>query len=190
MRTKLDEFRNVLASTNPPVLDSLRPGLFRTQVETGLANLPFRISSDAIELYTWADAAPDELFEILPGAYLIPFDRALSEFREIHPMHRAFDAIFPQRYRDCFRFLGDLSDGGFAFGRIDSPSKGSIVGLCIHAEWRLAFASLEKLIDTAIECYREGVFASSDMPDFDKYYEIGRRSNPDMEYWSQETAES
>jgi hypothetical protein len=88
----------------------------------------------------------------------------------------------PQRYRDCFRFLTDTSDGGYAFGRIDSPSEGQIVHLCIHSPWLLAFRDLECLLRTSIECYRQGIMSTdSDLPDFEAYFELVAQMNTGME---------
>ena len=150
MRRKLEQFREALAASDPHALTLLRPGLAPDQVEERLSRLPFNITPDAVELYTWADGTFEKPVEILPSGYFMGLDDALAEFEQLAPMQDELDAMFPQQYRDCFRFLNDFSDSGYAFGRVDSPSEGKIIDLCIHDKWRLAFESLEKLIDTAI----------------------------------------
>jgi hypothetical protein len=62
---------------------------------------------------------PDFSFEILPGAYFLPFGTAFAEFDETYAMRAELEEIYSERYRDCFRFLPDKSDGGYAFGRVD-----------------------------------------------------------------------
>ncbi|MHC4743497.1 MAG: hypothetical protein ACYS8Z_16410 [Planctomycetota bacterium] len=182
IRNKLEEFREVLAASG--AVGSLLPGLSRDEVEERLSRLPFEISADAIELYTWADGPFYDSVEILPGGYLIGLEQTITSFEKLAPMQDELDSIFPQQYRDCLRFLHDLSDGGYAFGRVDSPSEGKIIDLCIHDEWRLAFESLDKLLDTAIECRRRGVFRENDeICDFNLFYSIGRELNPGMETW-------
>ena len=126
----------------------------------------------------------DGRFEMLPGAYFIPLNEALLEFEEVHGIRDELEQIFPERYRDSFRFLTDWSDGGYAFGRIDSPSQGEIVHRCIHAPWLLAYHDLADLLKTSIACYRQGVMRSgSDPPDFRAYYELAARMNPGLENW-------
>ena len=190
IHTKLDEFKDILAKTSTKSLDLLNPGLAREEVEEKLSDLPFQISPDAVELYTWSDGVHSygvdkfiDPLEILPGAYYISLDQALYEFNEFYKLKDQCQEIFYQKYFDSFRFLSDHSDGGYSFGRIDSPSNGCIVNLCIHHEWELAYQSLEHLIDTAIECRRRGVFRNHDMPDFEMYFKIGAELNKDMDLW-------
>jgi hypothetical protein len=168
---------------NPASAESLRPGLSTEVAKQKLAGLPFQITPDAVALYTWADGA-DARFEMLPGAFFIPLSEALAEFEEIYGIREELEQIFPERYRDSFRFLSDWSDGGYAFGRMDSPSQGQVVHRCIHASWLLAFHDLADLLKTSIECYRQGVMRSgADLPDFRAYYKLAARMNPGLENW-------
>lgn len=183
---KLEVFRELLANQEPLTLAKLRPGLPRDEVQAKLATLPFQISDDAVTLYTWADASfkqTDEPPELLPGSHFYGLDTSLAEFEQLYPIQQDLDETFAQPYRDSFRFLGDYSDGGYSFGSLEAPCNGAIVDLVIHAEWQLAFESLEKLIDTAIACRQRGVFSDLEIPDFDPFYEIGRELNPGMLAW-------
>jgi hypothetical protein len=169
---------------NPDAARSLRPGCLPDLVKRRLDALSYKITPDAISLYSWADC-PRFTFEILPGGYFLPFEEAFAEFDEIHAMRAELEEIFPERYRDCFRFLTDKSDGGYAFGRIDSPSEGQIVHLCIHSPWLLAFRNLEHLLRTSIECYRQGIMTDdSGLPDFMAYFELAAQMNPGMELYT------
>lgn len=133
-------------------------------------------------MYEWSNGIGSNL-EILPGAYLFPLEIAFDQFGTLQSMKDELQRIFYQPYYDCFRFLEDYSDGGYAFGRIDSPSKGKIVGLCIHAKWQIAYNSLSDLLKTAIECYKRGAFDDPDMPDFKMYFRIGKEMNAPLKYW-------
>lgn len=168
----------------PAGIAALRPGLPRSLILEKFAALPYRISPDVVALYEWADGA-DDGFELLPGGFFMPLERSLDEFWQLDPYREEFESIFHQPYRDHFRFLSDRSDGGYAFGRLDSPSAGQIVSLCIHAPWRLVFTNLDALVVTATECYRRGVFPrdSNEIPDFDQYFRIGKELNPNIEDW-------
>jgi hypothetical protein len=168
---------------NPDAVRQLRPGRSPDLVRRKFDAFPYKITPDAVSIYSWADC-PRFSFEILPGGYFLPFEEAFAEFDEIHAMRAELEEDCPQRYRDCFRFLTDKSDGGYAFGRIDSPSEGQIVNLCIHSPWLLAFRNLERLLRTSIECYRQGIMSDLDMPDFMAYFELAAQMNPGMELYT------
>jgi len=127
----------------------LRPGLSLDLIQEKLANLPFRVSDDVIELYSWADGS-DSAFELLPGGYFISLDEALVDCSMMQEMKDKLLKIFFEPYYDSLRFLSDWSDGGYAFGRIDSPSDGQIVKRCIHEQWAIAYRDLPALLSTAI----------------------------------------
>jgi hypothetical protein len=178
-------YRELLAEVkrvNPSMAARLRSGLERALVEKKLAKLPYQITPDAASLYGWADGA-DGPFELLPGGYFIPLSEAMRDFRVIHKVTRDIDEEEDPYRRDCFRFLSDWSNGGYAFGRVDSPSKGRIIKLCIHAPAEIGFSDLEHLLKTSIECYRRGIMQSDEMCNVVKFYKIAARMNPDCNVW-------
>jgi hypothetical protein len=184
MRHLFEELLAEIQRASPIAAETLRPGLPPDRVKEKLAKVPFQISPDAVALYSWADGATAGL-ELLPGAYFITLDEALLHFELEHQMKDQLQAVFFEPYFDSFRFLSDLSDGGYSFGRTDSPSEGHIVRLCIHAPWRLAFRDLTAVLKTSIECYRSRVISPvSNTVDFKAYYELAARMNPGMEYWT------
>jgi hypothetical protein len=169
--------------TDPEVVRRLRPGLPAEIVREKLATLPFRVSDDAVALYSWADGA-DGLLKLLPGAYFVSLDEALAECNMMQDMKDELQEIFFNPYFDSLRFLSDGSDGGYAFGRVDSPSEGQIVDRCIHAQWSIAYRDLPALLTTAIACRRQGVFGSgSDVADFEEHYRLAAELNPGVENW-------
>ena len=167
---------------SPSTATTLRPGLSRLVIEEKLATLPYKITLGAVSLYESADGA-DGPFELLPGGYFIPLEQALKEFNVFHKLAHEMDEE-EDPHRDCFRFLSDWSDGGYAFGRVDSPSKGRIVKLCIHATWLIGFSDLEHLLKTSIECYRQGIMRTDDRsPDFARFSQLAARLNPGYTVW-------
>jgi hypothetical protein len=173
-RDLLSEVRNANRSAAAP----LRPGLPRDVVEAQLATLPYKITPDAALLYEWADGA-DGPFELLPGGYFIPLAQAMKQFKVFDELAEDLDQD-EEPHRHCFRFLSDWSDGGYAFGRVDSPGEGRIVKLCIHATWQIGFSDLEHLLRTSVECSRQGVIESSD---FKRFHQIAARLNPAYHVW-------
>ena len=118
-----------------------------------------------------------------PGGYFVPLKQAMDQFKVFHKLAQGMDEE-EDPHRDVFRFLSDWSDGGYAFGRVDSPSKGRIVKLCIHATWLIGFTDLEHLLQTSIECYRQGIMQSEDeSPDFTRFYKLAARLNPGYAVW-------
>jgi hypothetical protein len=79
--------------TDPEVVRRLRPGLPAEIVREKLATLPFRVSDDAVALYSWADGA-DGRFELLPGAYFISLEEALADCTMIQDMKTELQEIF------------------------------------------------------------------------------------------------
>ena len=183
MQELFDELVAEIRRTNPITAPALRPGLAPDVVREKLASLPFQISPDAVALYSWADGSNGK-FEMLPGAYFCSLDEALLHFNIRYSAKDQLQGIFFEPHFDSFRFLEDFSDGGYSFGRIDSPSEGQIVSLEIHAPWTIAFRDLAALLRTSIECYRQGLLCPDlDTADFVRYYELAGRMNPDMEAW-------
>lgn len=185
LRELISELLEEVRRVDPGAIEVVRPGVAPERAEQRFAALPYEISRDAASLYEALDCVEPLLLGILPGAEFIGFDRALQEFEEIHGIRDELEEIFPEPYRDCFRFLTDRADGGYAFGRIDSPSQGQIISLEIHAPCMLAFPDLEHLLKTSIECYRQGVIRpESGLADFHAYYRLAATMNPAMEKWT------
>ena len=183
MKTLLRELLEVAKRVSPLTTAMLRPGLARHVVEKKIASLPYEITPGAALLYEWADGA-DGPFELLPGGYFIPLKQAMDQFKVDHELAQEMGEE-EDPHRDCFRFLSDWSDGGYAFGRVDSPSKGRIVNLCIHATWLIGFSDLEHLLKTSVECYRQGIMRSGDdPPDFMRFYKLAARINPGYKVWA------
>lgn len=182
MEKLFEQLEKEMFAVNPAMKEALAPGMARADIEAYVRRIPFNISSDIINLYQWSSGAGYHL-EILPGVYLVPLEEGISNIEQLYPMKDKFQEIFFQPYYDNFRFLGDWSDGGYSFGRIDSPSEGRIVGLCIHDLWRIAYNSLSDLLRTAIECYKRGVFANPVKRDIKMYFQIGKELNSPLEYW-------
>ena len=114
----------------------------------------------------------------------MPLSAVIEEFKIVHPLDEELNRAFPERYRECVRFLNDGSDGGYAFGRVDSACKGRIVSLCIHEPWMIGFRTLEDLLRTAIASYRAGIFRPDpEIPDFFAYFRLAARLNPGLKVW-------
>lgn len=188
MLDKLKQLEQLIIEQDPASRSLFVPGPSEAEVAAKLKRLPFAISDDALKWFSWVDMPQETFFErqieILPGAYFMGLNQALEEFEAIYLMRAELEEIFPEPYRDQFRFLSDFSDGGFGFGAVDEPCQGRIIHLTIHENWHLGFVSLERLIDTAIACRREDVFNNVDVTDFDRYYTIAKRMNPGMDAWS------
>lgn len=179
----LVELRAEIHRRAPEIAARLRPGLRKELIRQKLASLPFAISQDAVHLYSWADGADGRL-EFLPGHFFLPLDCALDESFQVHAIRTELESVFHQKYRDCFRFLTDYSNGGEAFTSLTGAGGGRIAQLTIDAEWQLAFEDAGSMAETALECWRKGIIPAAGVNDFAEYHAIARRLNPQMERWS------
>jgi hypothetical protein len=181
MKRLFAELIEEVRRARPETLQSLRPGWSPEALRRRFDGLPYSIAPDAVSLYTWTDCTEAD-FELLPDTFLVPLERAFQDFESVHSRRAEFERIYNERYRDCFRFLTDHGAGGYAFGRVDSPSKGQIVMLCVHEQWELAFVDLKHLLQTSIACYRQGIMtAASGLPGPRAFLELAARMNPGME---------
>ena len=57
MQQLFDQLIAEVRPTSPEIAGRLRPGLPTELVREKLATLPFRVSDDAVALYSWADGA-------------------------------------------------------------------------------------------------------------------------------------
>jgi hypothetical protein len=79
---------------NPDAVRQLRLGHSPQLVQRRFETLPYKITPDAVSLYSWADC-PDFSFEILPGAYLLSFERAFARFAQMNPGMELYAANWP-----------------------------------------------------------------------------------------------
>ena len=180
MRELLAEYRSVIAKHHPALSDVLRPGLPRNEVIQKLGRLPFAITDDAVELYCWADGVEGCWINLIPIAYFMPLDEAISRFEHLLPHQAEFEKIFPQQYRQSFPFLSDRSDGGYGFGALEQPCYGRIISYEIHAEWTIGFNSLSDMVNAAIQGYELGLLDDEGEWDIFGFSKLVRNLYPDL----------
>ncbi len=74
-RCPIKEYRSVIAARHPALEAVLRSGLPRDAVKQRFATLPFAITEDAIDLYSWADGAEDGRVNMIPISYFYAAQR-------------------------------------------------------------------------------------------------------------------
>lgn len=154
LQEKLKDYRILVKKYHPELHHNLQPGLSRSNIIELLSQLPFAISPDAIDLYSWANGVKDKSIDLIPISYFMSLEEAIQQFNLLLPFQDEFENIFPQKFRRSFPFLSDHSDGGFGFGSTEDPCNSKIISYDIHSEWSIGFNSLSDLIETAMEGYK------------------------------------
>jgi len=149
MKSLLSQYRSVIDEYHPELSRALRPGLARESVVEKMSSLPFEISSDAVELYCWADGINQTKGKphLIPISYFVPLESAIRNFESLLEFREMY-GDFGQQYSESFPFLSDGSDGGYGFGSTDAPCSGRIIEYVIHDEWQIGFHSLTDLVET------------------------------------------
>lgn len=180
----LRELRAEIGRVDAAAAARLQPGLSAAAARLKVKLFfPYRVTEDAVALYRWADGS-DGRVELLPGAYFVSSAFVIQRGWLMRSMRSVLNRIAPDPYRKSVPFLTDGSDGGYAFGAIDSASAGAIVKMSIAAPWRIAFRDLPALLRTSVACYRQGIIRPGDaMPEFHAFGRLAAEMNPDAEAW-------
>ena len=153
MKELLADFREAIKVYNPVLDRVLNVGLSRSEVEAAIEKIPFEITPDAIDLYTWANGVSDIWVNLIPYSSLLPISNAIEMFRHSQDSPLAKLGI-EEPLSPTFLFLTDRSDGGYAFGAVSAPCNGCIIKHNIHDARSIAFESLSQLVEACIHMYR------------------------------------
>jgi len=152
------------------------------------------------DLMEWLDTITqyefEDTFEFLPGWDISPFERSKevykivkdmntpgSEYQELLKRMFGNENDYLEKYWNNFLLLADYSDGGCGIGSEDSAFGSLIIVHEIHAPWQVGFQSMDKLVETARVCRKSGVWKNDGEVDWNLYYQIGQRLNPECEHW-------
>lgn len=166
----------------------LQPGLTRQRIMELERRLPFKLSEETIALYQWRNGIPlatasnDNLF-LFEMHQFLPLEDALAVFRETYPIIKEFYEL-----TDWLPVFQDVAGDGYgAIGTAQRQASAPIVLLFEGDGVRVVFDSLEKLIDTMLACFEQGVFSIGDDrwldTDFRALGHVARQVNPASRYW-------
>ncbi len=180
---------DILSLYNIPLMENLAPGLTREEIISKLK--PYGINNEVIiELYEWRNGikfnSDNEYIgeiDILIGFNFYPIDEAIESYEfELTSIYGCGKELFPI-----------FSDYAGSYLYID---KDGITPILYHFDYTMPgniesyYESLERAIETTIECYNKGAMKKGDEGywefDFDLVREISKELNPNCVYWQKE----
>ncbi|MBF0353400.1 MAG: hypothetical protein HQM11_20405 [SAR324 cluster bacterium] len=183
----LDEIVDYLSQYGYFLRDWLQPGIHPKQVLSQLNILPFKVSQEIIQIYSWRNGTRIDPFgniELFPMFIFSSLEHVIHHLMEDQVIEIIFNSydfyffpIFGDSFGDSFGIKGNHErTHASPIIKIDDDGYGPNV----------LFGSLTQMMETLVSCYREGAFFVKDgslSADYDRYGEIALRLNPEIEYW-------
>lgn len=197
----LTELENAINAVEPRVLQGFNLGLSDAEINARMAKFNYVLPDDLRALYRWRGGSCDSSYSFIPWWSLLPL---APDDEESEIYRRALRDDWERREKtlttdlEAAHFLTLFEDGGgeLLASCYSEPRAQSEIHQCEMGAFGfdLMFEGVESMIQTALECWRSGVFWSSDWSsehrygwelevDDDKYTEIGRRLNSSCSYW-------
>lgn len=181
----LNEIEKCLQQLDHSCLDHLNPGISSQQIQELFEEIPLQPTQDLRALYTWRNGSEDSegitLGELafFPGFYLMSLEESIQTYLEL----RARDGW------DKFWFPIFASGGGDFYAMNLAPeAQGQILGFYVYEEEpQVEYQSLESMLQTFKECYKQGIIVQNEQGyldmDYRKHSEIAHDINPDLKIW-------
>ena len=181
----LNEIEKCLQQLDHSCLDHLNPGISSQQIQELFEEIPLQPTQDLRALYTWRNGSEDSegitLGELafFPGFYLMSLEESIQTYLEL----RARDVW------DKFWFPIFASGGGDFYAMNLAPeAQGQILGFYVYEEEpQVEYQSLESMLQTFKECYKQGIIVQNEQGyldmDYRKHSEIAHDINPDLKIW-------
>ena len=181
----LNEIEKCLQQLDHSCLDHLNPGISSQQIQELFEEIPLQPTQDLRALYTWRNGSEDSegitLGELafFPGFYLMSLEESIQTYLEL----RATDGW------DKFWFPIFASGGGDFYAMNLAPeAQGQILGFYVYEEEpQVEYQSLESMLQTFKECYKQGIIVQNEQGyldmDYRKHSEIAHDINPDLKIW-------
>ena len=181
----LNEIEKSLQQLDHLCVDHLNPGISSQQIQELFEKIPLHPTQDLHALYTWRNGSKDSegitLGELafFPGFYLMSLEESIQTYLEL----RETDAW------DKFWFPIFASGGGdFYAMNLASEGQGQILGFYVYEEEpQVEYQSLESMLQTFKECYKQGIIVQNEQGyldmDYRKHSEIAHDINPELKIW-------
>lgn len=165
----------------------LNAGLSEKEIEERFKKVGLIPTKELVELYRWHDGTPVEEgtmlddVQFIPGFHFLCLDDAINNYQAMKDDRRWCRAWFPI-----------FANGGGDFyaadlGQSDGYSAGVIGFILGEKEQETEYQSLTTMLLTFRDGFQNGsVFKAEEgylEMDDDKYAEIARKNNPELEFW-------
>ena len=181
----LNEIEKCLQQLDHSCLVHLNPGISSQQIQELFEKIPLHPTQDLRTLYTWRNGSKDSeeitLGELafFPGFYLMSLEESIQTYLELRAREAWDKSWFP-----IF-----ASGGGDFYAMILAPeAQGQILGFYVYEEEpQVEYQSLESMLQTFKECYKQGIIVQNEQGyldmDYRKHAEIAHEINPDVKIW-------
>lgn len=181
----LNDIEISLNNLHHPCISYLNEGVAAQEIQEQFSKISLQPNKDLITLYSWRNGTKesDEVtlgeLAFFPGFYFMSLQECLATYIELEDTLGWKKSWFP---------IFANGGGDFYAVNLDIERQGEIVGVYIYEESpSVEYNSLESMLKTFDECYKEGIiFRNSegylDM-DYYKHAEIAHRINPNLNIW-------
>lgn len=180
IRAALERILECLQLQSPQMVQSLQPGLTSTEIAAKVADLPFQLPTEVVELYQWRNGSSYEpcCCELLPSYCFLSLDEAIRQYRltiDIISYIENWQEYFNPSWLPLFAL-----DGNFYLVASDlDPSKPAPI--TYHDEYlscgsgqEFEFDSLTDMLQAVAECWEQGAYYADSYgyPETDEAKEI------------------
>ena len=181
----LNEIEKCLQQLDHPCVDHLNSGISSQQIQELFEEIPLKPTQDLHDLYSWRNGSKDcegitlGDLALFPGFYLMSLEESIQTYLELRAREAWDKSWFP-----IF-----ASGGGDFYAMILAPeAQGQILGFYVYEEEpQVEYQSLESMLQTFKECYKQGIIVQNEQGyldmDYRKHAEIAHEINPDVKIW-------
>ena len=181
----LNEIEKCLQQLDHPCLDHLNSGISSQKIQELFEEIPLQPTQDLRALYTWRNGSKDcegiTLGDLafFPGFYLMSLEESIQTYQELRKT---------STWNQCWFPIFANGGGDFYAVNLAIEAQGEIIGYYIYEEEpQIEYNSLESMLQTFKECYKQGIIVQNEQGyldmDYRKHAEIAHEINPNLKIW-------
>ena len=181
----LNEIEKSLQQLHHSCVDHLNPGISSQQIQELFEEIPLQPTQDLRALYSWRNGSKDcegiTLGELafFPGFYLMSLEESIQTYQELRKT---------STWNQCWFPIFANGGGDFYAMILALEAQGQILGFYMYEEEpQIEYNSLESMLQTFNECYKQGIIFQNEQGyldmDYRKHAEIAHDINPEVKIW-------
>ena len=187
----LNQILDFTASNNSEIPNLFNLGLSISTIEKIAEVLPFKLTNEIIELYTWRDGTSN-LTDVMANNFFMPLSMAIETYKEMISLEEStcdeteeLGCVWrvdwlPIFYLDAVNYFVSCKD---------DESYGKVYEYEIGGEPELIFSNLTTMMKATLECYQNGVYKVEpqntflSLIDYHETYKIFAKIDPLIDHW-------
>ena len=181
----LNEIEESIQQLNHPCVDHLNPGITSLKIQELFEEIPLQPNQDLHALYAWRNGSKDSEGVTLgeqaffPGFYLMSLEESIQTYQELRKT---------STWNQCWFPIFANGGGDFYAMILALEAQGQILGFYMYEEEpQIEYNSLESMLQTFNECYKQGIIFQNEQGyldmDYRKHAEIAHKINPEVRIW-------